>query len=323
MTRRPRLSLDHLRGFRAAARHLSFTQAARELHVTQSAISREIKTLEEQLGRPLFHRANRTLQLTSAGSELFRAAELALDALDAAVDRVAGAGRSLGITTTTALASMWLVPRLPSYARAHPGCDVRVAASNDLVDLERERLDVALRFVPPGADVQRGERLCEYETFPVCSPAFARNAAHPLRTPADLAHHVRLDFEAVVYGRPWYDWDHWFAATGLPPIAPASTMRFSHYDQVIQAAIEGAGVAIGKTPHLARHLREGVLVRPFGREHTSHIGGFDVVVAPSARGRDDVDAFVAWVRDELRSDQASAPAPSRRAPRRERTGARA
>lgn len=312
MDRRQRLSLDLLRGFHAAARHLSFTQAAHELSVTPSAISREIKTLEEQLGSPLFHRVNRSLQLTGAGAELFRATDEALATIDAAVERLAGAKRTLGVTTTTALASLWLVPRLPHYARTHPDQDVRIVASNDLVDLERERLDVAIRYLPPGVDVPGGERICDYETFPVCSPALLQGASPPLRTPADLAHHVRLDFETRVYGRPWSDWNNWFSAVGIAPVAPGSTMRCSHYDQVIQAAIEGGGVAIGKKPHLARHLRDGTLCAPFGREYIAHIGGFDIVFAPSARDRPDVQAFARWLRDEMRRDDERMPAGLRR-----------
>src|SRR5204862_3818958 len=136
----PRLSLDLLRGFRAAARHLSFTRAAQELFVTQSAISREIRTLEQQLGRPLFRRVNRGLELTKAGEELYRAVDEALERIDAAALRVSGAIRTLSVTTTVAMASTWLVPRLPRFARLHPEIDMRVMASNDWVDLERAQI---------------------------------------------------------------------------------------------------------------------------------------------------------------------------------------
>ena len=141
--RAPRLSLDLLRGFRSAARHLSFTRAAQDLFVTQSAISREIKTLEEQLGQPLFRRVNRTLQLTPAGEELYRIADETLAQLDIAVERIAGAGKLVAVTTTPALASLWLAPRLPRFNRVHPGIDVRVVASNDKPNLERDQLDIA------------------------------------------------------------------------------------------------------------------------------------------------------------------------------------
>jgi DNA-binding transcriptional LysR family regulator len=200
--RRPRLSLDLLRGFRVAARHLSFTRAAQELFVTQPAISREIKTLESQLGQPLFRRVNRGLQLTEAGQQLYRATDEALGILDAAIDRLASPGNTVAFTTTPAFASSWLVVRLPKFARLHPEIDVRLVASNEMLDLEREQLDLAIRYVPPYADIPKGELLLDYEQFPVCSPAYLREHARDLRTPEDLSRHVLLDFETVVYGRP-------------------------------------------------------------------------------------------------------------------------
>ena len=238
--RRHPLSLDLLRGFRAAARHLSFTRAAQELFVTQSAISREIKTLEEQIGKPLFRRVHRALELTRAGEELYRATDEALGLHDAVTTRLAESGKTLAVTTTTALASLWLAPRLPRFNRLHPGIDVRIAASNDRPDLEREQMDIAIRFVPVGADTPSGERLLDCDIFPVCSPALARDGARPLRSPAELSNHVRLDFETIRDGRPWSEWDVWYAAMKLPAVKPASTLRFSHYDQVIPAAIEGS-----------------------------------------------------------------------------------
>ena len=306
--RAPRLSLDLLRAFRSAARHLSFTRAAREQFVTQSAISRAMRTLEEQLGQPLFHRVNRALTLTHAGEELYRASDEALGLIDATTDRLTGSAGTLAVTTTTALASTWLVPKLPQFARLHPGTDVRIFASNDMIDLEREHIDVALRFVLPDTDAPNGDCLVEYWQFPVCLPAIARSRKRPLRTVADLASHVRLDFETIVYGRPWYDWEYWFEAMGVRPVAPAGTMRFSHYDQVIEAATEGSGIAIGKWPHLARHLRQGVLCAPLGADGVAHIGGFYLVVARNAVGRESVKAFVAWLRDEVQRDEARAPA---------------
>jgi LysR family transcriptional regulator, glycine cleavage system transcriptional activator len=307
--RRPRLSLDLLRGFRSAARHLSFTRAARELNVTQPAISREIKTLEEQLGQPLFRRVSRALQLTQAGEELFHTADEALELLDAATERLAGAGRTpLAVTTTPALASTWLAPRLVQFARRHPDVDVRVLASNDMVDIAREHVDVAIRYVPPWADVPNGELLVDYAIFPVCAPAYLRESGRPLATPGDLAHHVRLDYETVLYGKTWYDWGHWFDALALRPVRPAGTLRFSHYDMAIEAALEGGGVAIGKWPHLASHLRAGALRAPLGRDWIARLGGFHVVVARDAEERDAVTAFVAWLRAETRRDRERAPA---------------
>jgi len=281
--RRPRLSLDLLRGFRSAARHLSFTRAARELNVTQSAISREIKALEEPLGQPLFLRVSRALQLTQSGEELFRTADEALELLDAATERLAGAGRTLvSITTTPALASTWLAPRLPQFARGHPDVDVRVLASNDMVDLAREHVDVAIRYVPPWADVPAGELLADYAIFPVCAPSYLRARGHRL-----------------------------------------ATLRFSHYDMAIEAAIEGGGVAIGKWPHLASRLRDGSLRAPLGRDWIARFGGFHVVFARDADKRDPVVAFVAWLKEETRRDRERAPVSLGLVPRTKAGGVRA
>jgi DNA-binding transcriptional LysR family regulator len=305
--RRPRLSLDLLRGFRVAARHLSFTRAAQELFVTQPAISNEVRKLEEQLGRALFRRVNRTLQLTHTGEELYRAVDEALALIDATAERLAGNGTTLAVTTSSALASLWLAPRLPHFIRAHPGIDMRIAAINEMVDLEREHLDLAIQWVGPGADVPNGERLIDYKTFPVCSPALLRDRARPLRAPSDLAKHVLLDFDRLVDRRSWSDWEHWFDAMKIRNVKPAGVLRFSHYDQAIQTAIEGSGVAIGKRPHLTRHLREGVLCAPFGAEGVASLGGFYIVLAPGAAARAPVKAFIDWLKEEVRRDAQPTP----------------
>ncbi len=299
--RAPRLSLDLLRGFRAAARHLSFTRAARELFVTQSAISHEIKTLEEQLGRPLFRRVNRSLQLTQTGEELYRAIDEPLTLIDTATQRASGPWRTLSVTTTVALASTWLVPRLPRFAQKHPEVDLRVVSSNDTVDLKREHIDIAIRFATLQMAQPSGDKLFDYKQFPVCAPELAANRRQPLRTPADLAHHVLIDFETILYGRPWYDWQQWFDAQGLRSIRGAGWMRFSHYDQVIEAARKGTGVAVGKWPHLTDHLRSGALLAPLGEAGVVTVGAFYLEVSDAAQP-EAADAFLAWLRDEAGHD---------------------
>jgi DNA-binding transcriptional LysR family regulator len=311
--RRPRLSLDLLKGFEAAARHLSFTRAAQELSLTQSAVSREIKTLEEQLGQPLFSRGNRGLRLTDAGRALHRAVGEALKLIDEATDRLALAGgaQTLTVTTSVPLASLWLVPKLPRFVRLHPEIDVRSVAADQRLDLAREHLDLAIRWVPPGSSIPAGgEPLFGVEFFPVCSPALARDDAQPLRSPADLARHVLLDLETVTTRGPWTDWAPWLEAAKLADLKPTGTLRFSHYDQVIQAAIDGSGVAIGRNPHVARQLREGSLMAPFGREAVVRRGTYCVLVAPRSADRPAVKAFVEWLRDEARRDaEVGAPRP--------------
>lgn len=302
--RRPRLSLDLLKGFEAAARHLSFTQAAQELSLTQSAVSREVKTLEDQLGEALFTRINRGLRLTDAGQILYRAVREALTLIDEATDRLAASrgGEMLTVTTSVPLASMWLVPKLQRFVRLHPEIDMRSVAAAERVDLERERFDVAIRWAPPGASVAGGEPLFNMEIFPVCSPALVRDRSRPLKSPADLTNHVLLDYEIATARGPWSDWATWLDAMKLHDLKPAGTLRFSHYDQVVQAAIDGSGVAIGRNAHNARHLRKGLLIAPFGREATLRWGTYFVLIAPRSAERRVVKEFVAWLRDEIRQD---------------------
>ncbi len=299
--RTPRLSLDLLRGFRAAARHLSFTRAAHELFVTQSAVSQEVKTLEEQLGTPLFTRVNRALRLTQAGERLYRAADEAISLLDAAAAEVTGAGRALTITTTVPLASLWLTPRLPDFLRQHPDVGLRVVASNDNLDLDRERIDLAIRYAPQRATPPSPTKLFDFEVFPVCSPALARDRDRPIVSIDDLARHVRLEFETARGGRSWYDWEQWLAAKRIRSLKAAGVLRFSHYDQVVAAAIAGSGVAIGKWPYLEHQLQQGVLVAALGAEGTATIGGFYLVL-PEAAPTSATESLVAWLRAQAQCD---------------------
>lgn len=304
--RGPRLSLDLLKGFEAAARHLSFTRAAHELSLTQSAVSHQIRTLEEQLGQPLFSRVNRALRLTDAGQALFRAVGGALQLIDEATARIAVSqiGERLAITTTVPLASVWLVPKLPRFIQMHPEVDVRSVAANQSLDLEREGLDLAIRWLPPGSSAPDAEPLFDVEFFPVCSPALARDRARALKRPTDLEHHVLLELETASLRGPWSDWRPWLDAMNLSELKPAGTLRFSHYDQVLQAAIDSSGVAIGRSPHNIRHLVDGLLVAPFGPEAVLRRGAFFVLVARRSAERRVVKEFVAWLRDEVRQEAA-------------------
>jgi DNA-binding transcriptional LysR family regulator len=301
--RAPRISLDLLRGFRAAARHLSFTRAAEELFVTQSAISREIRTLEEQIGQPLFQRVHRALQLTPAGEELYRAADEALAQLDAVTGRLSGTSRTLTVTTTPALASLWLAPKLPQFNRLWPDIDVRVIASNDKPDVNRDQLDIAIRFVNAGDDAPDAEELIACESFPVCSPGLARDPRGPIRTPVDLAQHVRLDYESVRDGRRFSEWNFWFDAMEIRPITPASTLRFPQFDQTIPAVVDGAGVAIGVLPHLNRQLHDRLVCAPFGHEAIARRGTFFIVLRQDLIQSEAVKGFVAWLRSEASRDR--------------------
>ena len=304
-------SLDFLRGFEAAGRRLSFTLAADELFLTQSALSRQVKALEEALGVPLFERRHRALALTKAGAAFHREISERLREIAAAADAVRAPQREPGLTvsTTVSFASLWLIPRLPDFRAAVPGTDVYVSADDRVVDLSRGEVDVAIRYLAdassyPGAVHLFGERL-----LPVASPTLVKRGP-PLGKPSDLARHVLLYFDDPEGRVPWTNWSAWLAANGAPGLKPAGAMHFSLYDQVIQAAIAGHGVALGRIPLLAGLLDRRQLVAPFGKRYDAP-RGYYALTAPDAAQRPEVQAFVQW----LRKQSSPAAPPKRRTKR--------
>jgi DNA-binding transcriptional LysR family regulator len=300
--------LDLLRGFESAARHLSFTRAASELFLTQSAVSRQIQALEEFLGVALFERRHKALVLSDEGRAYLRAIAPALDEVREATRhlREARTGRVLTVTTTISFASTWLVPRLARWRKSHPGVDVRITATHEVVDMERAGIDVAIRDcaldrVPPGALHLASERLAA-----ICSPAYAkesRAAGRPLKRPEDLRHHVLLSFHDPAGRFPWLSWAAWLEAMGVDELTPAGSVAFDQYDQVVQAAVHGQGVALGRLVLAEQSLREGKLVALFGPP-TSAGRGFHALFSPHAREKREAREFVEWLREEIRRDAA-------------------
>jgi DNA-binding transcriptional LysR family regulator len=305
-TNRPLPPLDFLRGFEAAARHLSFTKAAAELFVTQSAVSRQIQALEEFVGVALFERRHKALALTEAGQSYLRIVGPVLDQLREATRRLreTRTGHVLTVTTTVSFASIWLVPRLARFRKKHPGVDVRITATHELVDIEREGIDLAIRDIavdraPPGAVALVGEQMA-----PVCSPAYLKEskaARRPLSRPEDLRHHVLLHLHDPTGRWPWISWRAWLEAAGIDDLHPAGSVEFSQYDQVIQAALHGQGIALGRLSVVGTIVRERKLVTLFGRRHPLE-RAFHAVYAQDARSRAEARQFVEWIREELAGD---------------------
>lgn len=317
-------SLDFLRGFEAAGRCLSFTRAAAELFVTQSALSRQIQALEAALGVPLFQRRHRALALTPAGAAFHRDVTAALRTLASAAEAARGVAHAPGVTltTTVSFASLWVIPRLPRFRTRHPDVDVYVSADDRLVDLGRGEVDVAVRYLADATAPDGAVRLFGERMLPVVSPRLVRRAGTPLATPADLARHVLLHLDDPEGRTPWLEWSVWLASNGQPNLKPAGSLRFKLYDQVVQAAVGGQGVALGRLPLIADHLRDGRLAAPFPKRYES-ARGYYAVVAPHAADRTDVAAFVTWLADEAAAELRKAHvATPTKAPRRPVPGAR-
>lgn len=284
--------LDPLRGFVAAARHLSFTRAADELCLTQSAISRQVQALESALGTPLFVRGVRSLALTAAGQRLAAAAEgwLAEYGALAAALREPGA-RPVTVTASIGISALWLVPRLRDFQARHPDAEVRIAAGNRVVDLAREDIDLALRYcadrdAPAGAVKLFGETL-----FPVAHPSVAAGLTLDA---ASLPQLTLLDYDEP--GFPWLGWEHWLAACGLEGVRPRSRLVYNHYDQPIHAATTGLGIALGRAVLVDPMLEDGRLMAVGSRRLEIEGRGFWLVPAPRPM-RPEVARFADWVKE--------------------------
>lgn len=292
-------SLDFLKGFEAAGRLLSFTRAADELSLTQSALSRQVQALEAALGIALFLRRHRALALTPAGAAFHRDVVAALNALATAAETAHGAMRAPGLTlsTTVSFASLWIIPRLATFRARQSDTDVYISADDRLVDLGRGEVDVAIRYLPDAKAPEGSVRLFGERMLPVVSPRLVRRGGTPLAKPADLARHVLLHLDDPDGRTPWLEWSVWLASNGQPGLKPAGALRFKLYDQLIQAAVGGQGVALGRVPLIAQHLRDGRLVAPFPKRYDS-ARGYYTVIAPHAVDRADVAAFVGWLSEE-------------------------
>jgi LysR family glycine cleavage system transcriptional activator len=287
--------LGAARVFEVAARHLSFTAAAKELGVTQAAVSHQIKALEDWLGLRLFRRLPRRLLLTDEGQTYARALREVFDRLAAATTRItSGAGRTiLTVSVVPSFGARWLVPRLGRFQAAHPGIDVRVAPSLLPADFGRDGVDVAIRFGHGRYTGLRTDELLRDEMFPVCAPAL-RHGPKGLRRPADLARFTLLHDEAHD------DWARWLRLAGQSGVDAARGPIFTDASMLLQAAIEGQGVALGRRVLAEAELGAGRLVRPFPESLPVDRRYF--VVSPEMRADEPkIAAFRTWVMAEAQA----------------------
>ncbi len=286
---RPLPPLGALHAFEAAARHLSFKNAAEELHVTPGAISQQIKLLEDRLGTAVFVRRARTIALTEAGRILLNPTQTAFRLLAEAVARVreSDGTKVLTVSMLPSFAALWFVPRLGSFRAEVPDVDVRISATPKLADFERDDVDVVLRYGLghyPGLFV---ERLLTEDLFPVCSPELLHGPI-PLHTPSDLARHTLLHDEMR------QEWPLWFQAIGLRDVDASRGPSFSLWELALQAAVSGQGVALGRSTLVLQYLRTGKLVRPFEVSSPSEFAYYFLCL-PERADEPKIAAFRRWL----------------------------
>ncbi len=296
--------LNAMRAFEAAARHLSFTKAAGELHVTPAAVSHQVKALEEWLGLPLFRRRNREVVLTEAGQTYYPGLRDGFDRLAGATERVTARDETgeLRVSASPSFAAKWLVPRLYRLRARHPEIDVLLSTSDHLVDFGVEKIDITLRYGTgryPGLEVIR---LMETDVFPVCAPALA-DGDPPLRVPADLARHTLLhDDFGEISGENTVNWEMWLRAAGVKDANLGRGPSFTDSSMVLMAAIDGQGVALTRGTLAAGDLAAGRLVKPFDLALPSN-WAYYVVYPPETRDRPKIKAFRAWLLAEAEIDR--------------------
>ncbi len=287
--------LTALRAFDAAARHMSFAKAAEELHVTPAALSFQIKSIEEHLGRPLFHRLNRAVELTEAGRTLAPGAADGFAALQAAWRAVLRQDddTSLTVTAGPALTAKWLAPRLYDFARAHPEIDLKFSATLRNMDLERDDVDVAIRFGYGQDDGLFSVPVRKEWLTPVMTP----DLAEQFLTPDTLKNAPLIHDDSISFLTPPCDWPAWFRAVGIE-FDPTHGAHFSNADHAIDAAAAGVGVALGRRAMILKDLTEGRLVAPF-KTAIETKARFRFLCLLGAEKRPQIAAFKDWFMTEI------------------------
>ncbi len=298
------LSVGPIRAFEAVARRLNFRAAAEELHLTQSAISRQIKSLEDDLGAVLFLRGTRHVELTHDGATLLRSVAPMLDRLDAGVRQIRQAkGRKVvNLSTFASFASLWLIPQMEAFQRAHPDIDIRVSATDTVLDVADPEVDLMLRYcsaeqAPAGALRLFGETLT-----PVISRGFAeqirQGQAPALNSAADLAAHTLTEEDDNRPSAEFLSWRHWLSMNGQPRLQPRRWLYMNFTYQQVQVALAGQGVALARVALVAEPLARGDLVEPFGAAGriSSHYA-YWLVTSEAGGARPEVKQFCAWVQE--------------------------
>jgi LysR family transcriptional regulator, glycine cleavage system transcriptional activator len=291
--------LNSLRAFEVVARHKTFRAAAAELHVTAAAVIQQVKLLEQYLQRKLLRRDPRGYTLTTEGTAGLQHLRSAFQQLSMAVEAMASEGhRVLTVSAIPSLAAEWLLPRLHRFRETHPDIDVLLHPSEELAELEHSRIDLGVRYGLGNYPGLLSERLFTDEIFPVYSPRLAKSRRR-IKKPADLRCFPLIHTEWTPWSGHWPGWADWFRAAGLAAPALTKGARFSDGALVIQAAVNGEGVALASKALALEHLAAGRLIRPFELSLTTDFAYY-VVCAKSRADEPDVSAFRRWIISESR-----------------------
>jgi LysR family glycine cleavage system transcriptional activator len=294
--------LNALKAFESAGRHMSFTEAAKELHVTPAAISHQIKTLESYLGAKLFHRKNRSLELTAAGQACLPGLRKGFDHLGAAIERIQSTVtiEPLLISAPPIFGAKWLVPRISEFSVQHPELQVRIDPLQKISALEGPETDVAVRFGRGRYPGLRAQRLMSQEVFPICSPELLRGK-HPLMSPTDLRWHTLIHFDPTFYDPDWPRWEKWLRAASVTDIDVSIGPRFSSPNFTIQAVLQGQGVALAVSLMADELVAQGQLVKLFDVNYPGNYGYYGVVSEEKVE-ESRVSAFWEWLISEAKGN---------------------
>jgi LysR family glycine cleavage system transcriptional activator len=301
------LGVGPIRAFEAVARRSSFRAAGEELHLTQPAISRQIRSLEDEIGTTLFLRGTRHVELTSAGAALLRAVAPLLDRLDASVRQIRrqGARQRVTVTTFASFASLWLIPRLQDFQRQHPTVDIRVSADDALADPDDPEIDFALRYVHADHAGAEAAPLFDELLTPVVSPALGASLGRSWN-PGDLARQTLLEEDDHRPSAEFLSWRHWLRIHAPPGLEPRGWIFLNFTYQQIQAALAGQGVALARLALVHESIARGELVEPFGRAgRVSSPFGYWLLRWPGRAAQPHLQAFEAWLLQQAAATRAA------------------
>ena len=279
---------------------MSITLAAQDLCLTQSAVSRQVHALEEQLGVQLLVRGHRSIALTPEGERLFRIGDSLIRQLQDVLGEIRAAGelRPVTVSASIGVTGLWLLPRLSRFQQHHPGVDLRVSANNRIADLRNESIDLAIRYADAQAVPDGAERLFGEVLAPVAHPSLKLTA---LRSARALSKLNLLEFDGTQH--PWLRWDDWLASAGWTGARPKAILHFNQYDQVIQAALAGQGVALGRLALIQPLLEQGKLLRLAPARPAAASGHAYWLIQAETHPRPEVRRVAQWIMAEAQGSQ--------------------